>query len=57
VAKGVLKDPDDPSRTYEAFAFETMRVKDGKSPSTGHTGSGLAEGCRRALIETTNTDR
>jgi predicted SnoaL-like aldol condensation-catalyzing enzyme len=30
IYKGVLKDPDDPSRTYEAFAFETVRVKDGK---------------------------
>jgi predicted SnoaL-like aldol condensation-catalyzing enzyme len=28
--KGVLTDPDDPNRTYEAFAFETVRVKDGK---------------------------
>jgi predicted SnoaL-like aldol condensation-catalyzing enzyme len=28
--KGVLNDPDDPSCTYEAFAFETVRVKDGK---------------------------
>jgi predicted SnoaL-like aldol condensation-catalyzing enzyme len=30
IYKGVLKDPDDPARTYEAFAFETVRVKDGK---------------------------
>lgn len=30
IYKGVLPDPDDPSRTYEAFAFETFRVKDGK---------------------------
>ena len=30
IYKGVLKDPDDPNRTYEAFAFETVRVKDGK---------------------------
>jgi predicted SnoaL-like aldol condensation-catalyzing enzyme len=30
IYKGVLKDPDDPTRTYEAFAFETVRVKDGK---------------------------
>jgi len=30
IYRGVLKDPDDPSRTYEAFAFETVRVKDGK---------------------------
>jgi predicted SnoaL-like aldol condensation-catalyzing enzyme len=30
IYKGVLKDPDDPSRTYEAFAFETVRIKDGK---------------------------
>ena len=30
IYRGVLKDPDDPNRTYEAFAFETVRVKDGK---------------------------
>ena len=30
IYKGVLRDPDDPTRTYEAFAFETVRVKDGK---------------------------
>jgi predicted SnoaL-like aldol condensation-catalyzing enzyme len=30
IYKGALKDPDDPSRTYEAFAFETVRVKEGK---------------------------
>ena len=30
IYRGVLPDPDDPSRTYEAFAFETFRVKDGK---------------------------
>jgi predicted SnoaL-like aldol condensation-catalyzing enzyme len=30
IYKGVLKDPDDPTRTYEAFAFETVRVRDGK---------------------------
>src|SRR5262245_37095826 len=30
IYKGVLKDPDDPSRSYEAFAFETVRVKNGK---------------------------
>ena len=30
IYKGVLKDPDDPNRSYEAFAFETVRVKDGK---------------------------
>lgn len=28
--KGVLRDPDQPSRTYEAFAFEMFRVRDGK---------------------------
>jgi hypothetical protein len=28
--KGVLPDPDDKSKTYEAFTFETVRVKDGK---------------------------
>jgi predicted SnoaL-like aldol condensation-catalyzing enzyme len=30
VYKGVLSDPDDKSKTYEAFTFETVRVKDGK---------------------------
>jgi predicted SnoaL-like aldol condensation-catalyzing enzyme len=30
VYKGVLTDPDDKSKTYEAFTFETVRVKDGK---------------------------
>jgi predicted SnoaL-like aldol condensation-catalyzing enzyme len=30
IYKGVLPDPDDASKTYEAFAFETFRVKDGK---------------------------
>lgn len=30
IYKGTLPDPDDPTRTYEAFAFETVRVKDGK---------------------------
>ena len=30
IYKGVLQDPDDPERTYEAFAFETVRVRDGK---------------------------
>ena len=30
IYKGDLQDPDDPSRTYEAFAFETVRVRDGK---------------------------
>jgi predicted SnoaL-like aldol condensation-catalyzing enzyme len=30
IYRGTLKDPDDPSRTYEAFAFETVRVRDGK---------------------------
>ena len=30
IYKGVLPDPDDASRTYEAFAFETVRVRDGK---------------------------
>lgn len=30
IYKGVLPDPDNPSRTYEAFAFEVFRVKDGK---------------------------
>jgi predicted SnoaL-like aldol condensation-catalyzing enzyme len=30
IYRGELQDPDDPSRTYEAFAFETVRVRDGK---------------------------
>lgn len=30
IYKRVLKDPDDASRTYEAWAFETFRVRDGK---------------------------
>jgi len=30
VYKGVLPDPDAPSKTYEAFAFEAYRVRDGK---------------------------
>jgi predicted SnoaL-like aldol condensation-catalyzing enzyme len=30
VYKAVLPDPDDKSKTYEAFTFETVRVKDGK---------------------------
>ena len=30
IYKGTLPDPDNPGRTYEAFAFETVRVKDGK---------------------------
>ena len=29
IYRGTL-DPDNPSRTYEAFAFETVRVRDGK---------------------------
>jgi predicted SnoaL-like aldol condensation-catalyzing enzyme len=30
IYRGTLTDPDDPSRTYEAFAFETVRVRNGK---------------------------
>ena len=30
IYKGVLPDPDDQTKTYEAFAFETFRVRDGK---------------------------
>lgn len=30
IYKGTLPDPDDKTRTYEAFAFETVRIKDGK---------------------------
>ena len=28
--KATLPDPDDPSKTYEAFNFELVRIKDGK---------------------------
>ena len=30
IYKATLPDPDDPSKTYEAFNFEMVRVKDGK---------------------------
>jgi predicted SnoaL-like aldol condensation-catalyzing enzyme len=30
IYKGTLKDPDRPNETYEAFAFETFRVRAGK---------------------------
>ena len=30
IYKGVLDDPDNLGRTYEAFAFETVRIRDGK---------------------------
>lgn len=30
IYRGVRQDPDDPNRSYEAFAFETVRVRDGK---------------------------
>ena len=30
IYKGTLIDPDDKTRTYDAFAFETVRIKDGK---------------------------
>ena len=30
IYKGTLPDPDNPTRTYEAFAFETVRIKDNK---------------------------
>ena len=30
IYKGDLPDPDNPGATYEAFAFETFRVRDGK---------------------------
>ena len=30
IYKGELADPDKPGETYEAFAFETFRVRDGK---------------------------
>ena len=30
IYRGVRQDPDDPARTYEAFAFETVRIRDGK---------------------------
>lgn len=30
IYKGDLPDPDNPGETYEAFAFETFRIRDGK---------------------------
>jgi predicted SnoaL-like aldol condensation-catalyzing enzyme len=30
IYKATLPDPDDPSKTYEAFNFEMVRIKDGK---------------------------
>lgn len=30
IYKAVLPDPDDPSKTYEAFNFESVRIRDGK---------------------------
>ncbi|MBI4266455.1 MAG: hypothetical protein HY657_18950 [Acidobacteria bacterium] len=30
VYRGTLRDPDEPDTTYEAFAFETFRIRDGK---------------------------
>lgn len=30
IYRGERQDPDDPTRTYEAFAFETVRIRDGK---------------------------
>jgi predicted SnoaL-like aldol condensation-catalyzing enzyme len=30
ISKATLPDPDDPSKTYEAFNFEMVRVQDGK---------------------------
>jgi predicted SnoaL-like aldol condensation-catalyzing enzyme len=30
IYKGDLLDPDNPEETYEAFAFETFRIRDGK---------------------------
>ena len=30
IYRGEMTDPDDPGRTYEAFAFETVRIRDGK---------------------------
>ena len=30
IYRGEIADPDDPNRTYEAFAFETVRIRDGK---------------------------
>lgn len=30
IYRGEITDPDDPQRTYEAFAFETVRIRDGK---------------------------
>jgi predicted SnoaL-like aldol condensation-catalyzing enzyme len=48
IYKAVLPDPDDKSKTYEAFTFETFRVKDGKF--TEHwDGVQLAPGWRTEL--------
>ncbi len=30
IYKAVLPNPDDPTKTYEAFNFETVRIRDGK---------------------------
>ena len=30
IYRGEMTDPDDPARTYEAFAFETVRIRDGR---------------------------
>ena len=30
IYRGEMMDPDDSNRTYEAFAFETVRIRDGK---------------------------
>jgi predicted SnoaL-like aldol condensation-catalyzing enzyme len=30
IYRGTLPDPDNPARTYEAFAFETVRIRDGQ---------------------------
>ena len=30
IRKAVLPDPDAPARTYEAFGFDTFRIRDGR---------------------------
>ncbi len=30
IYRGEIEDPDTPGRTYEAFAFETVRIRDGR---------------------------
>jgi predicted SnoaL-like aldol condensation-catalyzing enzyme len=50
--KAVLPDPDDKTKTYEAFTFETFRVKDGKF-AEHWDGVQLAPGWRTELEKPT----